>query len=322
MSQASLQRTRRTDRLGVHSIDHVCLSVPELDEAERFFTAFGLNVEAAGDALELKTFGSPHVWGVLRKGERKRLEHIGFSIYEDDMDRFVSHLQSMHVDGLEAPADSENECIRFNDPHGVPLEIRVADKVMPDQKTAQPRYPAPEGTRGAALRGDAPAIRPNRMGHALFFTPDIEASIAFYSEALGLRLSDHSGPVAFLHGPHGSEHHMIAFAESSAGVGYHHSSWDVDSIDEVGLGAAQMTEAGYKRGWGLGRHVLGSNYFHYIRDPWGSYAEYSHDIDYIPAKQEWTASYPSPENSLFLWGPEVPEDFVTNYEARAGAGDE
>ena len=31
--------------------------------------------------------------------------------------------------------------------------------------------------------------------------------------------------------------------------------------------------------------VLGSNYFHYVRDPWGSFAEYSCDIDYIPKEQ-------------------------------------
>ena len=69
---------------------------------------------------------------------------------------------------------------------------------------------------------------------------------------------------------------MIAFAKSEAG-GFHHASWDIASTHEVGLGAQQMADAGYRAGWGLGRHVLGSNYFHYVRDPWGSYSEYSSD---------------------------------------------
>ena len=34
---------------------------------------------------------------------------------------------------------------------------------------------------------------------------------------------------------------------------------------------------------GVGRHVLGSNYFYYVQDPWGSFAEYSYDIDFVPA---------------------------------------
>lgn len=72
---------------------------------------------------------------------------------------------------------------------------------------------------------------------------------------------------------------------------------------------------GLHRGVGLGRHVLGSNYFRYIRDPWRSYAEYSSDIDYIPATQRWLAGQHDPEDSFYLWGPEPPADFTINLEA-------
>jgi hypothetical protein len=46
-------------------------------------------------------------------------------------------------------------------------------------------------------------------------------------------------------------------------------SWDVGSVDEIGAGAVHMLGKGYDRGGGLSRHVLGSNLFHYVRDPWG-----------------------------------------------------
>jgi catechol 2,3-dioxygenase len=61
--------------------------------------------------------------------------------------------------------------------------------------------------------------------------------------------------------------------------------------------------------------VLGSNYFHYVQDPWGSFAEYSADIDYIPKAQHWEAVHHKPEDSFYLWGPEPPADFTRNYEA-------
>ena len=61
---------------------------------------------------------------------------------------------------------------------------------------------------------------------------------------------------------------MIAFVKSE-GPGLHHCSWDVGSINDIGVGATHMADKGFTYGWGLGRHVLGSNYFHYIRDPWG-----------------------------------------------------
>ena len=148
----------------------------------------------------------------------------------------------------------------------------------------------------------------------LVFTRDIPATIKFYSEALGLRLSDRSGDmIAFMHGIHGSDHHMIAFVKAD-GPGLHHLSWDVPSINQIGLGAMQMADKGYVAGWGLGRHVLGSNYFHYVRDPWGSYAEYSSDIDYIPVDHDWKSGDHPPEDSFYVWGPTPPADFAFNHE--------
>ena len=76
-----------------------------------------------------------------------------------------------------------------------------------------------------------------------------------------------------------------------------------------------MRNAGYTKGWGTGRHLLGSNYFHYVQDPWGSFAEYSFDIDYVPAGTVWQDGNFPPEDSLYLWGPSVPQDFIFNTEA-------
>ena len=48
-------RTRdRSAGLGVHSLDHFVLAVPDLAPAQRFYSDFGLDVEAAGDALGLE----------------------------------------------------------------------------------------------------------------------------------------------------------------------------------------------------------------------------------------------------------------------------
>ena len=58
-----------------------------------------------------------------------------------------------------------------------------------------------------------------------------------------------------------------------------------------------------------------SNYFRYVRDPWGSFAEYSADIDYIPMGAKWPAGSHSAEDSLYQWGPPVPEYFIRNVEA-------
>jgi hypothetical protein len=80
------------------------------------------------------------------------------------------------------------------------------------------------------------------------------------------------------------------------------------------LGAAQMARAGYPRGWGIGRHVLGSNYFQYVRDPWNSYAEYSYDIDFVEPGAEWPSRDHPGEDAIYVWGPDMPDDFVKNFE--------
>ncbi|PTN47287.1 metapyrocatechase, partial [Achromobacter xylosoxidans] len=148
----------------------------------------------------------------------------------------------------------------------------------------------------------------------LLFSADVVRATRFYVDALGLRVSDTSGDaIAFIHSPHGSDHHLIALAKSH-GLGLHHSSWCVPSIDAVGQGMEQMGAAGYADGWGVGRHVLGSNYFRYVRDPWGSYAEYSYDIDFIAEGQKWPSGDYPPEDSLYVWGPALPPDFITNHE--------
>lgn len=313
MEQSQVFKARRPDWLGIHSLDHISLFVPDLAKAEHFYSNFGLDVRGTEKNLEVRTYSHDHVWMRLTSGPSKRLDYISFGVYADDLAPLVARLKKEGVAFLKDHSATSDRVL-FRDPLGMAVELRAAPKVMPDDKVMHVINSCPPGTRGALMRGETPAIHPSRLAHALFFTPDIQKSVKFYCDILGLRLSDFPGPVAFLHGPHGSDHHLIAFAQSSVGVGYHHSAWDVGCVEDVGLGAAQMAAAGYKRGWGLGRHVLGSNYFNYIRDPWGSYAEYSYDIDYVPAQLDWPTAYPAPENSLYLWGPDVPEDFVTNYE--------
>ena len=79
--------------------------------------------------------------------------------------------------------------------------------------------------------------------------------------------------------------------------------------------AELLLDKGYRDGWGFGRHVIGSNFFHYIRDPWGSLVEYFCDIDYIPDGADWKPKdYPAAD-SLYAWGPGVPADFGRNFEA-------
>ncbi len=127
-------------------------------------------------------------------------------------------------------------------------------------------------------------------------------------------LADHAQDViAFCCARKDSDHHVVAFAKSP-GIGFHHASFQVADPDEVGRGGRALVQKAGRGDWGLGRHTIGSNFFHYIQDPWGSWFEYYSDMDHIDDHTLWTPTNYDMADSLANWGPAVPEDFVHNYE--------
>lgn len=323
--------SRRNGAPAVHSLHRFVFSVPDLGAAVKFYTDFGLDVRRMGGRADLRTFGNAHRWGEVFQGQGpKQLEYLSFGAYPEDYDPIIARLKSLGLELTSPHRLADKPGTWFADPEGTLIELVVSPKVSPAQKSALVVVQTKPGCGAAPARSAIRPVHPRRLSHVLLFSSDVPRSVKFYGDTLGLRLSDYSGEtIAFLHGAHASDHHLLAFAKSD-GPGLHHSSWDVASIDEVGLGMQQMMDAGHANGWGVGRHVLGSNYFNYVRDPWGSFAEYSHDIDFIPEDLEWQAKDHPPEDSFYVWGPRPPDDFVINHEnaaprhevlpSRAGAG--
>jgi catechol 2,3-dioxygenase-like lactoylglutathione lyase family enzyme len=224
--------TRRPGVLGVHSLDHFSMTVPNLEQARHFYQSFGLDVREEGRGLALYAPGLEHRWGILNQGKSKKLHDLSFGAFEDDLPRFRDRLSVLHVERLAPPPGFESNGLWFRDHNGVLVEIRVAEKSSPNEKSSFTAYSAPAGVQGTSYRRNAPPTRPRRLAHLALYTADVGRAIGFYRDVLGLRLSDSSeGNVAFMHGPHGSDHHMVAFARS-AGPGLHHCSRDVGAVQE------------------------------------------------------------------------------------------
>lgn len=300
---------RRPGVLGVHSLDHFVLTVPDLAEAKSFFEDFGLIVREETTGLGLYTEGHTHCWARIVQGEKKHLSKLCFACFEDDYPRFKENLTKLGVSYTEVAG-----ALEFADPAGMAVSISVGERSAAEGLAPMEAKGGAVGARAASLRSDGERGRPRRLSHLAMFTKDINKVLAFYEQALGLRLADRSlDIVCFMYGVHGSDHHMIALLDST-GPGLHHSSWEMSSIHEMGLAATHMAQAGHDYQWGVGRHVLGSNYFNYVRDPWGSYAEYSAGMDYVPADVDYPSDNYGPEDSFYLWGPNVPAGFTDNLE--------
>jgi len=300
---------------GIHSINHFALAVPDLAEAEKFLVAFGLRVDHRPHGLDVYASASEHVWVRVVPGPKKSFEFLSVGCYAEDFDQICRQIRDAGGVTAEPHAVGSTDGFWFRDPDGTLVQLMVAPKMMPDAKSMMDDCNVPAGIQGASFRSTMKRVSPTRLAHMLLFTPDVDRAIAFYEQGLGVKVADRSlDIVAFTYARHGCDHHLIAFLKSN-GRGIHHTSWDMNSFEELGIGSAQMRHAGYTHQWGVGRHVLGSNYFNYVQDGFGKWWEYNCHIDYIPAGVPWQGGDHDPENALYLWGPDLPSDFVENNEA-------
>lgn len=291
-------------RLGVLGLQAILIDLPKPSDASAFLTALGLRTDE--DGLAWFTAGGMRPCIGLSQGSRKRLKRLVFACLPGQL----APLRGRAVDKGHAPFDITGSGFSLCGPDGIEVEFVVGDTAQhggrPDGELLLARAPS---------RSDAPLAEPIALSHAAIFVSDVDAALAFYAGVIGLRLSDRCGSeLAFLHAPHGSDHHVLALVGSS-GPGLHHYSFEMGTVDAIGLRAAHMAEQGFDRGWGMGRHVLGSNFFHYVRDPWGSHAELTAGLEYIAADAEWVAGDNAAHDAFYLWGPPPPLGFIDNPEA-------
>jgi catechol 2,3-dioxygenase-like lactoylglutathione lyase family enzyme len=172
-----------------------------------------------------------------------------------------------------------------------------------------PGRPDRANGRSLALFRTAPAA-PRKLAHVVLTSPDAAATTRFCVDGLGFRVSDRVGDDAAFMRCSSDHHNLLVQAAPVAFV--HHTAWEMADVDEVGRAASAMLAGDPARHvWGLGRHYLGSNYFWYLRDPAGNYAEYTSDVDVILDDARWVAeSLAAGPKALAAWGPPVPAAFL------------
>jgi hypothetical protein len=88
-----------------------------------------------------------------------------------------------------------------------------------------------------------------------------------------------------------------------------HSAYQVSDLDSLAAGGQHLTDCGYHRSWGIGRHIQGSQIFDYWRDPDGLMVEHFTDGDLFDCSVEpgWA---PFAASGLAQWGPPPTKDFL------------
>ena len=298
----------------ISGLHHYALEVPDLEVADGFLTDFGLETADKDGALVAQCAGRSQEQVRMMEGPVKRLHHISFTLTPGSLDDVLPSLEQAGIPLIEPPAGSDGTGTWLRDPDGTTVQLLVTEQA-PARPVAEVLINSGSSVQrlGAAAWRDVTAdVTPRRLGHSLLFTGQPGVMTDFYTRVLGLHVSDtiHHDFVTFLNAGPG-DHHIFGFI-SSTHPGFHHASFEVPSIDAIAIGADRMRSRGRDAGWGLGRHTIGSNFFHYNPDPWGSWIEWFSDIDQID--DCWVAGdWDVPPH---LWGSPPPPTFLANSEPR------
>ncbi len=297
--------------MSIHRITDITLGVPNVEEVVEYYTQFGLIPEPTTDPA-VKWFGTvdggPRQLRIVQAPIR-RLLSLGIGAEdEDDLGRIAASLKRLQVASRIA-----GDRLETNEPaSGLDVTISIVPHVRA-QPVTTPLYNAPghivrPNVRSAAALRAAP-VRPRRLGHIGIGSVDAPTSRRFFMEGLGFKLTDEVKDHATFMRCSTDHHNLVVQAAPVSFL--HHTSWEVEDIDEIGRGARAVLEGHPERHtWGLGRHWVGSNFFYYLRDPAGNLSEYYSDMDEIIDDQLWKPGVFSVMDAANVWAPPMPPSLI------------
>lgn len=295
--------------MSLHRVSSITLGVPDVEKTAEFYRDFNLTETAPG------VFATADGGEQLRLAQspvRRLLELAIGADDPDDVDR-VAH----NITALDVEVQRTEDGMAATDPGtGVRVSVEVAPRIQQDPVPATPYNGPGRNDRIASrsprlvLEGEEPIARPRKLGHVVIGSTNLEPSQKFFMEGVGFKLSDRISDKAFF--LRCSEDHHNLLLQAAPVQFLHHTSWQVEDVDAIGLGAQHLLKKDPGRHvWGFGRHHIGSNFFWYFRDPAGNFAEYYADMDCIPDDQMWDPGVFEPgQTSLYSWGPPPPPSFI------------
>jgi len=306
----------------VHELAWLEFAKPDLDRAELFARAFGFTTAIRGpNELQLRGGdpGSPCV--LIRKGPRSRFLGVAFRAADSADVLRLAEATGRKVARL--PESVGGVTVDLVDPNG--QRVRVVSgthdlAALPGQVPLTFNFGQQPARTNAAQRPPRQPAAVQRLGHLVLQTTTYRQTLDWYLEHLGLIVSDflyyrgqrERGPVmSFIRcdrGATATDHHTLALVLGPANR-YVHSAYEVADLDALAAGGEFLRERGYRRSWGIGRHIQGSQIFDYWRDPDGFLVEHYADGDLFDCTLEpgWA---PMTASGLAQWGPPATKDFL------------
>ena len=236
----------------------------------------------------------------VQQGPADDLCALGLAAYNrDEFDALCGRLRAAGIELQQGTAEQlrarhVDHLVLFRDPWGNPLELSLGLKVSPT------RF-------GSAVQPAGFVTGDMGMGHLIVVQPDLDAATRFYTDVIGMSISDTGAEewggivlsAVFMYS--NPRHHSIALAGGVPPVKrIAHFQVQVPSIDDVGLAWDRTRAAGVEITHLLGRHTEGA-YSFYGRTPSGF--EYEVGAEGYRVDENWRQRHLT---RFTLWGHHAP----------------
>lgn len=279
----------------LHRIDHACLRVADLDEAStRWQLQFGLVERSREAGRALLACNDERYCLELVEGASPGHDHTAFELAADCP---LAEARA-HLDHHGATWEDSGSALVVHDPDGRP--VHLLPYAPPDGPTA--RWPQHARPSTSVHLGGA-----RKLGHVNCLTGDIQAGFRFYTEVLGMQLSDwlDEGGVWF----HvNSDHHVMALVDRGY-AHFHHLAFETVDIGKMRDMLDHLARHGRWLGWGPARHGIAGNIASYVRIVEEEcFVELYCDMEQIQPGHV-PRVYPDDRYSSNTWGPLPPRSY-------------
>ncbi|KAK5714106.1 hypothetical protein LTR15_011014 [Elasticomyces elasticus] len=309
-------------------LSHMRYQHPDLEEITTFLLDFGMHIakkSSDGERIWYRGYGTTQYVYYAQRGPKKFLGGT-FEVESHAELEKAAKIAKSPSSGIEelTEAPGGGYMLTLHDPEGFPINLLYGQEPaakgdFPEKVIVNDEVDKPRVRKFNRFTPGPAAV--HKLGHYGLCVKDFPAQMEWYTRNFNLAPTDflyvpveggeRKDVAVFLHLDRGEEpvdHHTF-FMSTNPTSHVHHCSFEVHDYDTQHLGHQWLASKKYTSVWGIGRHILGSQIFDYWWDTTGNMIEHYADGDLVN-KDTPVAWNNAGDESLAVWGPEVPKWFL------------